>query len=233
MKDVLTKYLQRKKNYEIFWITIKITSALISIFFVFIISTRGIFKVDTLLLTVFGSIFLLILTVTIPRWRKYFKARFDYASKFAEVLIKKTNELSHSLKTLSKKTLPRELYWIDFMIDPSTFRLEIDTHSTNHEMHSNDVENFRNEIKDLLRTEESIITGLEKKGWGQEDKIELSLELIQKWLTYTWNLNLSQEIKSRVTISIKDRNGYFNMKSNRWEDTDFLSGYYLERMFRP
>ena len=215
--ESLREYIRLQRRKEIMYLIFsRIT------FFPLIILLGYAFTGELFLLILFGAVILLIATVTVPRWRKHLNARFDYALRFTKVLEMKTEDLSNSLRILFLHQFPKDLYWIDFKIDPSTFKIDIETYYAEQDTSLDSIDDVRNSIKDMLAINESIITGLRKEGWGAVENIELSLELIQKWFSETWDHTVSSEFKIRATFSVKNRIGYFNMRSKKWEDTNIL-----------
>jgi hypothetical protein len=178
----------------------------------------------TVLLFVLGAVILFYSVVTIPRWRRHIKDQFDYASRFADVLEMKSEALINCLRRLYQDKLPRNLYWIDFTIDSSSFQMDLNTYSVDENQSVDNIEKYRNEIKEILSVDPLLIKGLRKQGWGADDKLELSLELIKIWFSDIWNKTVSSEVKIRSTFSVRNRSGFYNLKTNKWEEANMLQG---------
>ncbi len=216
MTKEFSPFIRRRIRYEIlekaFWIVL-----LLSPFLFFWVISRGNASVSNFFLFIECVFGLIILFITIPRWRRYYLSQYNYASKFAETLGLKTEELTSALNHLNHNPLPKEIFWINFKIDPATFKIQFETHSTMEESPSKFMD-IQNSLESLISVKETSIANLRKKGWGAENNIELSLDMIKMWLSYSWNHVQLQKLNIRSTISIKDRSGYYNIVSNKWEE---------------
>ena len=150
---------------------------------------------------------------------------------FAEALDMRTNNLKESFEEIDFNSLPKEIFWIDLEIDSTTFRIKVNQYSTESNKVSQPLMRFQKTIEDMVSSIKPE-TREDENGWGKEDKFELLIELIKRWLSHNWNFALTEDFKRRTTVSIKNRNGHFDIRKNKWEGTDYLSGYYLEQMFR-
>jgi hypothetical protein len=214
MFEHLTAFIRKRIRNEIlwkvFWIMLLVGPV---VFFALLLLNDP--DAPNIFLFFSGILVSLVLFISIPRWRKYYLTQYHYASKFAEALEKKTKVLTVALSHLNRDSLPKEVFWINFKVSPNTLKIEFETYSTQPTDH---FEDLRNEIETLISVNESTIAELKMKGWDGEENIELYIEMIRMWIYKTWSQVVSQRLKIRSTISIKDRSGYFNMTSNRWEE---------------
>jgi hypothetical protein len=227
MESLRRYIIQNKKDVVIKLIFSRLTLIPILIFVAYIITN------ESLLLVILGAFILFYCIVTIPRWRTHLKDQYDYASRFAELLELKNEFLINCLQLLYQNELSRNVYWINFKIDSSSFQIDLDTYSIDEERSIDSIEKYRNEIKELLVIEPLLIKELRKQGWSADDKLELSLELIKLWFSDIWNNTIASEVKIRSTFSVKDRTGFFNLKTNKWEDLNMMGDQPLEvRQYR-
>ena len=178
-------------------------------------------------LILFLLVILLLYLTTFRIWRDHLNKRFGEANRFIKILESKTEHLIKSFQELFRTQLPKDLYWIDFKIDPSSFEIKTIAHSTEPSS-TTEISTVATSLKDLLKVDKSTITEYKKVGWEADDNIELSLELIQRWFTEIWIQECSDEFKIRATFSVKDRDGHFNFKSRKWEDTNIIFGKPLQ-----
>lgn len=221
MTKEFSLFIRRRIRFEILWKAFQIVLFLSPLIFFWLISRRNPIA-SNMFLYMACAVVLFVLFITIPRWRRHFLAQYYYASKFAETLEIKTKELTSALNHLKQTALPKEIFWINFKIDPATLKIKFQTRPTKEELPSN-FEDIRNRVESLISAKESTISELRKKGWSADDKIELFLEMIIIWISSSWNRVQLQNLKIRSTISIKGRSGYYNMISNKWEEKSFFS----------
>ena len=162
------------------------------------------------------ALMLVVLLVTIPRWRKYYLSQYAYASKFAHVIEEKSEYLSSVLDQLNHDQVPKEVFWINFNIDPETLRIQFETHSTTEQAEVEVLMQIKTQIESLISISDSTITNLKKQGWSAEANLDLSIWIIQIWIANTWN-RVIRSSQFRATISIGNKIGFFNLANSKWE----------------
>jgi hypothetical protein len=216
--ESLKEHLKKTRKNQILWLVFsKITFLPLVILIAYIITGFVIILIFFLLVVLF-----LYLT-TFRIWRDHLNKRFGEANRFLDILESKTENLTKSFQDLFRTQLPKDVFWIDFKVDPSSFEIRTETHSINPNS-STDLKHVKTSLTDLLKVDRSTVTEFRKTGLEADDIIELSLELIQRWFTNIWIQEVTEEFKIRTTFSVKGRDGHFDLKSSKWEDTNFFFG---------
>ncbi len=220
--ESLKKHLKTTRRNEILWLVFsKITFIPLIILAAYLVTGF----IIILFFFLFVVLFLYITTFRI--WRDHLNKRFGEANRFIEILESKTGSLHIILQDLFRTELPRNLYWIDLNIDPASFEIKTIAHST-QPYSSVDIETVKTSLIDLLKIDKFIITEYKKVGWEADDNIELSLELVQRWIAEIWLQEVPDEFKIRATFSVKDRFGHYDLKSKKWEETNMFEGNPLQ-----
>lgn len=169
-------------------------------------------------LVLFGLFIAFVTMVTVPRWRRHIKSKFDFASKFIKILETKTEELGDALVKLSRYEFPNELYWIDFKIDTSSFTINSSFHSVSgSESKLDELKEIGRTIREIISVDPIIISELKRTGEHSRDKLNLSVDLVQKWFTDSWVITAGQGFSLKATFSVTDKIEYYNLKICKWE----------------
>lgn len=169
-------------------------------------------------LILFGFFAAFILLFTVPRWKRHLKSRFDFASKFIKILEAKTDVLSDALVKLSRHEFPKELYWVDFKIDTSSFRINPSFNSVNgSESTFKELNEIGRTIRELISVDPIIISELRRTGEDTRENLDLSIDLVQRWFSETWTMTVGQDIRLKATFSVTEKAECYNLKSRMWE----------------
>jgi len=220
--ELLKNHLKATRKNEILWLVFsKITFIPLAILIAYFIT-----GFEIILISFFLVCIILYLT-TFSIWRDHLNKRFGEANRFIEILESKTDNLKITFQNLLRTQLPKNVYWIDFKIDPATFEIETLLHSTEPNS-SIDISTVENNLAELLKVDESVIKEYRKTGWEADDNIQLSLELAQRWFTKVWSDEVSGEFKIRATFSVMGMDGHLDLNSGKWEDTNVFFGKPLQ-----
>ncbi|MBL7873655.1 MAG: hypothetical protein JNM78_18700 [Cyclobacteriaceae bacterium] len=220
--ELLKNHLKATRKNEILWLVFsKITFLPLAILIAFLITGF------LIILILFFLVCLVLYLTTFSIWRDHLNKRFGEASRFIEILESKTDTLKKTFQDLFRTQLPKNVYWIDFEIDPTSFEIKTLIHSTEPNS-SIDISTVENSLTDLLKVDKSIIMKYKKTGWEADDNIQLSLELAQRWFTKVWVDEVSDEYKIRATFSVMSMDGHLDLKSGKWEDTSVFFGKPLQ-----
>lgn len=169
-------------------------------------------------LVVFGLLVVFIFLVTVPRWRRHFQSRFEFASQFIKMLETKTEILGDGIVKLSRHEFPKEIYWVDFMIDKSSLRIVVSFHSANgSEPSARELNEIGRTISEAVSVDPKVISELRKTGDEARDNIKLSIDLLQKWFADTWTMKADNDFKLKATFSEPEKIERYNLKSHVWE----------------
>jgi hypothetical protein len=215
MNQDYSKFVRRRIRDEVLWKAFYILLTISIPIFFWLITFRH-SDSSTAFLAFVGALILLVLLVTIPRWRKYYLSQYAYASNFAQAIEEKSEYLSSVLDQLNHDQLPKEVFWINFNIDPETLRIQLETHATSEHAEIESLLQIKNQVEALISISDSTITNLKKQGWSAEANIDISIWIIQIWIANTWN-RVIRSSKFRATISISNKSGFFNIANSKWE----------------
>ncbi len=157
----------------------------------------------------------MIFFVSVPfiRWRNHFKNERVYTNKFADLLEGKNSELEQVLIQLKEIKTVTESPWIDFTLDPSTFRIRLE-----NLIYEEEFKEIDKSLNGLLEVDGVFLTNLKKQGNDGDAKLKLSIELTLKWFSHNWMEQNLDRIVSKATLRIKDGIEFYNLITNKWED---------------
>lgn len=163
-------------------------------------------------LYILAGLVIFILLVPVVRWRNHFKDERIYANRFANLLEDKDLELKKILVHLKDITSSSESHWLDFILDPSTFQINLEN-LTNE----NGSKEINQSLTRLIEVDATFLSNFIKQG-HDGGKLILSIELILKWFSHNWIEQELDRIISKATLRIKDGIEFYNLKKIRWEN---------------
>ena len=158
------------------------------------------------------AVMIFFISVPFIRWRNHFKNERVYANKFADLLETKNSELETVLTQLKEIKTVTESPWMDFTLDLSTFRIQLEN------LIGDEIKEINKLLNDLLTVDSSCITNLKKQGNDGDDKLKLSIGLTLIWFSHNWIEQELDQIVSKATIKINEGTEFFNLRTNNWED---------------
>lgn len=134
------------------------------------------------------------------------------------MLENKTEILGDALVKLSGREFPKEIYWVDFKIDKSSLKIAVSFHSANgSESSDSELNEIGRIISEVVSVDPKVISELRKTGDEARDNIELSNDLLQRWLADTWTMKVGNDFKLKATFSEAEKIERYNLKSHLWE----------------
>lgn len=167
-----------------------------------------------------GALLVFVYFVTFVRWNKYFRDQRLFAEELSHSLKKTTSALNGVLSDIASNELPFESYRVNFNLD-NHFKFEISLGfvELDNKQTLTDFNRVNELLNKLIIVNPILLKELEKSGWNIDAKFELTLELILYWFSDNWNQQKIDPPSLISTLKVKDREGYYNLKENRWDYT--------------